>query len=372
MKYFIQISICLLYFSCSLVGQEIIFLKNASFEAVPKYATVPGGWRNCAFNGESPSDIHPVKNGLFQVNQPPKHGLTYVGLVTRDNSTKESIGQELLSPLKKGQCYELSLWLSRSEKLTAMHRGTRKMVNFNKPVTLRIWGGVSPCGRKFVLGETQLIDRLEWEKYTFRFQPDEQLSWICFEAVHSDENEVSYNGHILLDHVSAIVPIDCRSHWPLVDISQISPPSYQYVKHNVPERIHLETISLPHKEPRVLRDFRMAESPEKIDELIEENCGEIGFVNNSYELIDESAKGLMEIASNVRKFKNQKLMIGLLPTDQKLIKKRKKVIDRICNAIGLSRSRYEISVLPISENKNNWHCGEHDVWIKVAKSKGFN
>ena len=372
MKFLIYISICSVLLACPVIGQQIIFLKNPSFEAVPQYGTVPGGWRNCAFNGESPSDIHPVKGGFFQVNQVPKHGKTYVGLVARDNATKESIGQELLSPLKKGQCYELSLWLSRSEKLTAIHRRSRKTINFNKAVSLRIWGGLSPCGRKFILGESHLIDSLNWQKFTFRFQPDEELSWICLEAFHAKGNEEGYNGHILVDHVSAIVPIDCQSLSPLADIASVAPPAYQYVKHSVPQKIHLDVLPFSHREPRVTRDFRMVESAEKISMLIEENCGEIGFLKNSCLLADDTAKGLMEIASNVRKFKNHKLMVGLLPADQKLIKKRTKVIERICHAIGLPKDRYEIVVIPISANKNGWHCGKQEVLVRVVKNKGLN
>ena len=353
-----------LFFSCNIFSQEIIFLKNPSFESPPKYGSVPKGWQNCAFNGETPPDIHPMQGGgIFQVIQKPKNGRSYIGLVGRDNATVESVGQELDQPLKAGQCYELSIWLCKSEVFTAMQRHTGKMSNFKKPLILRAWGGLSPCGRKVLLASSPLIDHADWKKYRFRFKPTEDITWLCLEAHHGIDTDGAYNGNILIDHASPIIPIDCNSFEHLADTITAKRPLFKYVKYRIPANSDWASFGSRYQNTTAGRYFRVAENPSEVHSIIERNCPLIGFKKNSYKLLGNNEIGLMETAVNIKKFDSLYLTIGIFSEKNKLFKKRSKVITRIFTEAGLPKNQYK--VLPISAISKNkkWHCGENGIWL---------
>ncbi|HZV43784.1 MAG TPA: hypothetical protein VFF90_04875, partial [Saprospiraceae bacterium] len=99
-----------LAFLFSLAGQafsqEIIKLQNPSFEDTPRrggeFSSPIKGWQDCGmtrFPGESPPDIHPVPATAWEVSKDPYDGATYLGMVTRDNDSWESISQALSSPI---------------------------------------------------------------------------------------------------------------------------------------------------------------------------------------------------------------------------------------------------------------------------------
>ena len=96
-------------------GQEVIPLKNPSFEDTPHHSKTPKGWENCGFEEESPPDVHPT--GEFGVKKGAVHGKTYLGMVVRDNDTWECIGQRLLQPLLVDTCYHLDFLACRSKNL---------------------------------------------------------------------------------------------------------------------------------------------------------------------------------------------------------------------------------------------------------------
>ena len=105
------------------IGQKKITLTNASFEADRNHSSTPRGWTNCGHSDESPPDTQP---GWFEVTKKGNHGSTYLGLVTRDNDTYESVAQSLSSPLTMGQCYEFSIYLARAERYISPSKVTMK------------------------------------------------------------------------------------------------------------------------------------------------------------------------------------------------------------------------------------------------------
>lgn len=121
--------------------EDIIQLTNPSFEDKPNPGVTPSGWNNCGPISESPPDIQP--NGGFNVTKKAHHGMTYMGLVARDNNTWESVSQRLKQPMKAKQCYKMSLHLAHSPIYKSQTKKSRIPVNFDKGVTVRIWGGNS-------------------------------------------------------------------------------------------------------------------------------------------------------------------------------------------------------------------------------------
>ena len=193
MKRRIHTSILFLILFFPLLGWSQSGLNNPSFEGPPQEATTPQGWEPCRL-GTTP-DMLP---GPWDVATPARHGNSFMGLITRSDGTWESVGQLLVQPLEASQCYTFQLYLARSDKYA----------NYNMPVRLRIWASPDKNTEPELLAETSAIDHEEWKKYEFSFTPRRDSRWFVLEAYFASGYFFNYNGNILLDHCSEILP--CR------------------------------------------------------------------------------------------------------------------------------------------------------------------
>ena len=194
MKFHFRTIFLLLVFTgiCSLaMGQTSIV--NSSFEGNPNDATMPTGWHSCK-EGTTP-DILP---GPWGVVKEAFEGETFLGLITRENGTWESIEQRLSKPMKKGDCYSMSMRLAY----------TKKYAGYNLPLKLRIWGSGTKCGRDQLLAETKFIKHSTWEKYDFEFFPRNNINYLILEAHFADGVYITYKGNILIDDLSEITKCD--------------------------------------------------------------------------------------------------------------------------------------------------------------------
>ena len=219
----------------SLPAQEIIKLQNPSFEDMPRKG-VPGmpsikGWHDCGlskFPSESPPDIHPVVNNAWEVALEPYDGNTYLGMVTRANDTYDSLSQALSTPIQGGVCYTFSAFLVRSNQYKSttsktQQLGSNELENFVRPAVFMIWGGDYFCDKAELLGESPAVSNETWKKYTFLFHPQKTHKFITIEAFYKTPILEAYNGHVLVDGMSDIVPVDC----PLIPqdiIAEVSDP----------------------------------------------------------------------------------------------------------------------------------------------------
>ena len=191
-------------------GQNTIYLANPSFEDLPRHSRPPLGWSDCGFIGETPPDIQP--NSTFKVTKRAKDGSTYLGMVVRENDTWEGVGQRLSEPLKKGQCYNFSIYLARSEMYVSLSRVEEsREVNYVTPARLRIYGGFEYCDKDYLLAETAEIVNSAWMRFDFKFEPIRDFTHITLEAFYKTPTLVPYNGNLLLDHASPIVPTPCET-----------------------------------------------------------------------------------------------------------------------------------------------------------------
>jgi len=201
--------LCLLFAGVVLYAQQgMIVLRNASFEDQPNHSQTPKEWIDCGFPGESEPDVQP--SGEFGVTMLPYDGGTYLGMVVRDNSTWERVSQRLSKPMAQGSCYEFSIYLAKSPQYLSQSRTTDERVNYVRNAKLRIYGGKNPCDRQQLLAESELVGSYDWKRFTFTFAPEDNYSFITFEAFYKTPNLFPYNGNILLDNASAIVPITCK------------------------------------------------------------------------------------------------------------------------------------------------------------------
>lgn len=172
----------------AILSAQPIFLNNASFEDDAQDATVPSGWFGCEL-GSTP-DILPGQWGVYQ---PAEEGDTYLGLITREDGTWESIGQRLTTPLKKGDCYALTLFLSHSNNYET----------YNGELRLRIYGGARKCQKAQKLYESPLIRQSRWEEYQVEFFAKQDIHYLVFEAYHVHQGR-AFRGNILIDGISPI------------------------------------------------------------------------------------------------------------------------------------------------------------------------
>lgn len=203
-----------LFFQISNGQTGTIQLENPSFEATPQAGNILKGfsmvgWKDCGPTGETPPDIHPEKmGGPFGVILEAREGQTYLGMVVRDNNTWESIGQRLNAPLLAGKEYAFNIQLARSLNYRSVSRKTQKEENYATPCLLRIWGGNSIGERGELLDESLPVENTGWETYRFRLFPNQDYAFILFEAYFKISLSTPYNGNLLLDNASDIVPVD--------------------------------------------------------------------------------------------------------------------------------------------------------------------
>ncbi len=202
--------LCALCVYAPAAHSQVISLSNPSFEDTPSHSKTPESWFDCGPPSESPPDILPDKT--FQVNKIPYHGDTYVGLVTRDNYTWESVGAPLSSPILKGNCYAFQLALSRSTSYFSVSRKYNVPANFVSPVRLNIWAGNAACERAELLAETPTIDHYNWKSYSFTVKPiQDSYTHLVFEVFYPDNIIHATNGNLLIDGISAITLFaDCE------------------------------------------------------------------------------------------------------------------------------------------------------------------
>lgn len=168
--------------------EKKIFLTNASFEGPPQDATVPVGWFPCA-PGTTP-DILP---GHWGVYTEASEGETFMGLITREDGSFESVGQRLPEPLAPNECYTFTLDLAHS----------RTYADYNQPIRLRIWGSQGKCGQEQVIFLSDFIRHADWKTYEVNFTLKNPVNYIIIEAFYQD-GKFSHRGNILVDKISPI------------------------------------------------------------------------------------------------------------------------------------------------------------------------
>jgi len=196
--------------------QPLIKLKNGSFEDTAGPGKLggrgPKGWHDCGNYDETAPDIHPAvwpHTAYFQVTKSPSMGLSYVGMVVRENVTWEAIGQGLRTPLLAGKCYNFSIDLARSKKYVSSTKTSNFPVNYKKAAVLRVWGGNRYCEKSELLDETDAVENFDWLTYNLRLEPSRNYRYIMLEVFYKTPVFKEYNGNMLLDNASDLIPTPC-------------------------------------------------------------------------------------------------------------------------------------------------------------------
>lgn len=293
-----------------------IHLRNPSFEDIPRNSMPPVAWTNCGFQTETPPDVQPDPMNQFQVTMPSQHGNTYLGMVVRDNDTWESVGQELTEPFLGGQCYDFRIQLARSKTYLSQSRVSRLQANYVTPALLRIYGGYDMCDRAQEIGKTEIVTNYKWEEYKIKLSPKEDFTHIIFEVYYKTPTLVTYNGNILLDNASPLVPMECDESIP------DGPMSPEVIAQNLPDEPDVTTtpvqgpmdsqprgITPPEPEPEEpTYTLGQTESEIKVDAIFQ--IEDITFKANSSNLELSSEGALQEIILFMRQNRGVSVEIG--------------------------------------------------------------
>lgn len=220
---------------------DTISIRNPSFEDNPRQGGYYNNemesqrnnikmWFDCGilhFKDETAPDIHP--SDFWENRKQPSEGQTYLGLVTRDNDSWESVSQELRSTLKADQCYSFSVDLAKSERYVSRSRlneDDKKDYNYTTPIVFRVWGGYGHCGTVELLAESTPVKNSFWKTYNFKLSPKANYRFITFEAFYKVPVVFPYNGHVLVDNCSDIIQINCEDELASVEAEpeKVLPP----------------------------------------------------------------------------------------------------------------------------------------------------
>ena len=307
--HFGHILVFFLFLSGNLLGQSDITLTNPSFEDIPKQSIPPVGWKNCGFLGESPPDVHPAEGamGYWEVDKKAQDGKTYLGMVVRDNETYERVSQYLSTPLLADECYEMSIYLSRSAIYISQSRTTNQEANYDTPVVLRVYGGNSICDTREVLFETSPVTNTKWQEYVMEFKPHGNYNVLILEAFYETPMLFPYNGNLLVDNASTIKHKPCPDEVLAMEeakdqkeVKQASVRPTQKINRKSPEKVKT------YKKPEILKDLNM----ETLEEGQRIRITNLNFTADSTNITKESEEVLNEIYHFMDYYPNVKLEIG--------------------------------------------------------------
>ncbi len=207
-----------------LMGQKFRFVpfQNPSLEGSPSRSLTPMHWFHCGAEGESPPDTQP---SFFGHQPPAAHGRTYVGMVARENGTRESIGQQLDQRLEAGHCYEGGLYVARSdeyESASQLHSDTIK--SYTTPLRLELYGGLTFCDDLELLAASPTVRSTDWHWYSFWIRAKNPLRTIVFQSGYDKDSSSYYNGNLLIDNIAPLVEVDCQTKTPFVEVDTILSP----------------------------------------------------------------------------------------------------------------------------------------------------
>ena len=163
--------------------------------------------------------VHSTEWG-FGVDLKPYHGETYLGMVTRDNETWESLAQELSRPLTPDTCYSFSVHLASSAAYHSLSRRYETPQNYNHPTRLVVHSVDQRGEIMELLGATPPVDHPVWHPYTLVFRPDQPVQILKISAWYGVDSITA--GNVLVDAIGPIIPCACSTADDVPDIERLS------------------------------------------------------------------------------------------------------------------------------------------------------
>ena len=311
----------------AIAQDAVITLNNPSFEDTPRAGAMGlfgiKGWFDCGridFRSQTPPDIHTENpnDPIFGVTKAASDGETYLGIVTREDESWESVSQKLDQPLEAGKCYTFSIDLARSETyFSSMGQDDRVLDQKNaklssKPAVLRIWGGVNFCPRNQMLAESDPVTNTAWETYTFEFTPNINTKAISLEAFYKTPVLDPYFGHVLVDNASEIRQIPCPGEEIIAAVGEKAkgknekPPHLRRKPKKQKKQKSTDIAESPRAKEKILKNLEK----DKIYKGQKIKVDNLYFEANQSEITEESFEVLDEVVSFLQENEDVKIEVG--------------------------------------------------------------
>ncbi|MFK7981220.1 MAG: hypothetical protein AB8G86_14640 [Saprospiraceae bacterium] len=309
--FFFQCTLLLIGFSQT----DTIFLKNPSFEGIPRTGLMPKGWTNCNENPEKLPDVHP--SGVHGVNKRAVNGDTYMALLTDENGALEKISQELTTPLNADQCYFFKLSLCRTSQYKSTTRILAEEKDYSTPIKLTIWGGDNACQKVEKLAESNRVYNTNWLDFVFTFQPKKGYKYLILEAGSDDPVLSATNGHVLIDNATPITPLSCDS----IEQWSINDPNNLYG-------------NFANSQNLILHDEALRADPKGVRAI---------YYNQALSAAAQTS-AIQAIQLFTKRYPNRKANVIIEEATKKAGKMSKKALVNALNELGIAGSAYTISV----------------------------
>lgn len=183
-------------------AQVVMTLINPSFEGIAligesskRMKSPLEGWQVwCLFESKSTPDIHGHFTNFWNTGTQPFHGETFVGLVAREDSTWECLGQYLEEPLQAEGTYALSITVCQDPGF----------LGFMNPTVIRIWGTNEEYGFEELLATSEPVINPKWKEYTFDLLPSKSYQYLIIQAYYPADSIVPTSGHVLIDNARLV------------------------------------------------------------------------------------------------------------------------------------------------------------------------
>jgi len=196
------------------LDSSVNLITNPSFEGKSQIGNVfephiLPGWEDCGaiqFSQNTPFDVHGVRTNFWGVTRAPSHGSTFIGLVTREDGSYESVMQKPKEKLVHSSLYYLQFDIALDnnyESRTITHRHSAQ--SFTAKVNVELWLGDQACEGEQLIYRSDESEFLSWQTHKLVFRPEKSYDYLIIKATHLDSPA---NGHILLDNFQYLQRID--------------------------------------------------------------------------------------------------------------------------------------------------------------------
>ena len=187
------ITVFLIFIANTICGQRVV---NASFEGESPGNDVQAyPWSKCNNTINNSPDIFP---GSWNVTLPASDGDTYLNLVVKEDSARESIFGIIDPPLLKGSCYKISMDIAVTDQFVFDYWDD--IFDFTTPARLLVYLGPTQCDTSALIFDFDNLTNSTWETYSKICTITDTIGGI--QLMTEFNNPTPYYGHVLIDNIT--------------------------------------------------------------------------------------------------------------------------------------------------------------------------
>lgn len=211
------LQVVIMYESEKFEIQDSIVLRDKSFEeykypfridpySYKKQETPFNAWINYAPE-YSPPELHFSDEINYGFQHTASEGNKYISLITREDDSREIIGQRFRTTFKKDSSYMMSLDIRFDDRFTSQAQTASgiKEVYYDTNICLQVTLAMDSNHESQTIFLSHSIKNRDWKKIYFQFVPEKDYTAIKFEAKRYKSN-IAF-GNLMIDNLSNIYKI---------------------------------------------------------------------------------------------------------------------------------------------------------------------